>query len=81
VNVLLSGALNMVFFRVLYLALFNLFIFYRCFWCDSFLSFHYYTDDLQIYHSFSVADIQKFYDKVNADLNQEPGDTYPQGNC
>jgi hypothetical protein len=42
-----------------------------CFWCDSFLSFYYYADDLQIFHSSSVADIQKCYDKVNADLNHD----------
>jgi hypothetical protein len=32
--------------------------------------FQIYADDLQIYHSSSVADLQRCYDKVNADLKR-----------
>jgi hypothetical protein len=35
-----------------------------------FSRFHIYADDLQIYHSSSVADLQRCYDEVNADLKQ-----------
>jgi hypothetical protein len=35
-----------------------------------FCRFHIYTDDLQIYHSSSVADLQRCYDEVNADLRR-----------
>jgi hypothetical protein len=32
--------------------------------------FHIYPDDLQIYHSFSVLDLQRCYDEMNMDLQQ-----------
>jgi hypothetical protein len=35
-----------------------------------FCRFHIYADDLQIYHSSSVADFQGFYDEVDADLKR-----------
>jgi hypothetical protein len=35
-----------------------------------FCRFHIYADDLQIYHSSSVADLQRCYDEVNADLKR-----------
>jgi hypothetical protein len=35
-----------------------------------FCCFHIYADDLQIYYSSSVADLQRCYDEVNADLKQ-----------
>jgi hypothetical protein len=66
VNILQSGALNVVFIRVLYLAHF----FFISFIDDvsgviHFCRFHIYADDLQIYHSFSVADLWRCYDEVN----------------
>jgi hypothetical protein len=33
--------------------------------------FHIYADDLQIYHSSSVSDLQRCYDEINMDLNPE----------
>jgi hypothetical protein len=70
VNILRSGALNMVFLAsVLSLLLFISFI-------DDvsgvihFCRFHIYADDLQIYHSSSVADLQRCYDEVSADLKR-----------
>jgi hypothetical protein len=35
-----------------------------------FCRFHIYADDLQIYHSSSVADLQRCYNEVNADLKR-----------
>jgi hypothetical protein len=35
-----------------------------------FCRFHIDADDLQIYHSSSVADLQRCYDEVNADLKR-----------
>jgi hypothetical protein len=35
-----------------------------------FCRFHIYADDLQIHHSSSVADLQRCYDEVNADLKR-----------
>jgi hypothetical protein len=32
--------------------------------------FHIYADDLQIYHSSSVSDLQRCYDEINMDLLQ-----------
>jgi hypothetical protein len=32
--------------------------------------FHIYADDLQIYHSSNVSDLQKCYDEINIDLQQ-----------
>jgi hypothetical protein len=32
--------------------------------------FHVYADDLQIYHSSSVSDLQRCYDEINMDLQQ-----------
>jgi hypothetical protein len=32
--------------------------------------FHIYADDLQIYHSSSVSDLQRCYDEINMDLQQ-----------
>jgi hypothetical protein len=32
--------------------------------------FHIYADDLQIYHSFSVSDLQRCYDEISKDLQQ-----------
>jgi hypothetical protein len=32
--------------------------------------FHIYTDDLQVYHSSSVPDLQRCYDEFNMDLQQ-----------
>jgi hypothetical protein len=32
--------------------------------------FHIYADDLQIYHSSSVSDLQWCYDEINMDLQQ-----------
>jgi hypothetical protein len=33
-----------------------------------FCRFHIYADDLQIYHSSTIAELQRCYDEVNADL-------------
>jgi hypothetical protein len=30
--------------------------------------FHIYADDLPIYHSFNVSDLQRCYDEINMDL-------------
>jgi hypothetical protein len=35
-----------------------------------FCPFHIYADDLQIYHSSSFADRQRYYDEGNADLKR-----------
>jgi hypothetical protein len=35
-----------------------------------FSRFQNYADDLQIYHSSSVSDLQRFYDEINMDLQQ-----------
>jgi hypothetical protein len=32
--------------------------------------FHIYADDLQIYHSSNVSDLQRCYDEINIDLQQ-----------
>jgi hypothetical protein len=36
----------------------------------NFCRIHIYADDLQIYHSSSVADLQRCYDDVNTDLKR-----------
>jgi hypothetical protein len=60
----------MVFLRV-HLAYFCLFHLLMMFLVRSiFVVLQIHADDLQIYHSSSVADLQRCYDEVNADLKQ-----------
>jgi hypothetical protein len=62
----------MAFPRVLYLAHFCLFHLLMMFLVGviHFCRFHINANDLQIYHSSSVADLQGCYDEVNADLKR-----------
>jgi cell division protein FtsL len=66
VNILRSQALNMVFLRVLFFAHFCLFHLLMMFLVSDFI----YADDLQIYHSSYVADLQRCYEEVETDLKR-----------
>jgi hypothetical protein len=70
VNVLRSEALNIVFLRVLYLTHFCLFHLLMISGVIHFCRFQIYADDLQTYHTFSVAYLQRCYDEVNAELKR-----------
>jgi hypothetical protein len=65
-----TGALNMEFLRALYLTHICLFLLLMMLYVIHFCRFHIYADDWQMYHSASVADLQRYYDEVNTDLNR-----------
>jgi hypothetical protein len=70
VNILRSQALNMVFLRVLFFAHFCFISFIDVSGVIHFCRFHIYADDLQIYHSSSVADLQRCNEEVKTDLKR-----------
>jgi hypothetical protein len=58
---LLLDPLPVVYHTVLFIVVFRVIHFCR---------FHMYADDVQIYHSAGISDLQKCYDEVNSDLHR-----------